>query len=110
MKLHNTQTLERTPDPLILSFDGLLAICTPFQPKCSFIQDLFVTKINLTICFLSLESNDIMADTFLDKVYTLNLRLPTKGFICAAAEGRQVTITGAGTFYGTLTGWQEQYC
>lgn len=62
MKLHNTQTLERAPDPLILSFDGLLAICSPF------IQDLFVTEINLAICPLSLESNGIMAGSFLDKV------------------------------------------
>lgn len=67
MKLHNTQTLEAAPDPLILSFDGLLAICTPFQPKCSFTQDLFVTEINLAICPLSLQSNSIMADSFMIK-------------------------------------------
>lgn len=68
MKLHNTQTLDQAPDLLILSFDRLLAICTPFQPKCSFMQDLFVTEINLAICPLSLESNGIMVDPFLDKV------------------------------------------
>lgn len=62
MKLHNTQILEPAPDPLILSFDGLLAIGSPF------IQDLFVTEINLAICPLSLESKGIMADSFLDKV------------------------------------------
>lgn len=100
MKLHNTQTLEQAPDPLILSFDGLLAICSPFQPKCSFIQDLFVTEINLAICPLSLESNGIMANSFLDKVQTLSSRVSTKGFIVAAAEGQQVIITAVVLFMG----------
>lgn len=110
MKLHNTQTLEQTPDPLILSFDGLLAIRIPFQPKCSFIQDLFVTEINLAICLLSLGSNGVMEDSFLDKVWTLSLRLSIQGFSVAAAAGQQVITTAAGTFYGTLSGWQVQCC
>lgn len=66
MKLHNTPTLEAAQ--ITNSFLWQTFALYSLLAKYSFTRDLFVTEINLAICPLSLESNHMMVDSFLDKV------------------------------------------